>query len=174
MKRVSILFASLMVGSFAYGKNQPATTQTDLINAQGVKVGTVKVTQTRKGVEIVIDASKLPPGAHGFHFHAAGKCDPPDFKTAEGHFNPEGKKHGLKNPDGPHAGDMQNVTVGPDGTLKMKVLDPRVTLGEGKDSLTQPNGTAIVIHEKLDDDMTDPAGNSGNRIVCGVISKANS
>jgi len=174
MKRISILFASLMVGSFAYGKTPPATTQADLINSQGEKVGTVKVTQTRKGVEIVIDASKLPPGAHGFHFHAAGKCDPPDFKTAEGHFNPEGKKHGLKNPDGPHAGDMRNVTVEPDGTLKVKVLDPRVTLGERKDSLIQPNGTAIVIHEKLDDDMTDPAGNSGNRIVCGVISKASS
>ncbi len=171
MKRGSILFASLMVGSIAYGKNQPATAHADLINSQGEKIGTAKLTQSRKGVEIVIDASKLPPGVHGFHFHTAGKCDPPDFQTAEGHFNPEGKKHGLKNPDGPHAGDMQNLTVGADGTLKVKVLDPRVTLREGKDSLFQPNGTAIVIHEKMDDDLTDPAGNSGNRIACGVISK---
>jgi Cu-Zn family superoxide dismutase len=160
-----------MVGSIAYGKNQPATAQADLINSQGEKVGTAKFTQSRKGVEIVIDASNLPPGVHGFHFHAAGKCDPPDFKTAEGHFNPEGRKHGLKNPDGPHAGDMKNVTVGADGTLKLKDVDFRVTLGEGKNSLFQPDGTSIVIHEKMDDGMTDPAGNSGNRIVCGVISK---
>jgi superoxide dismutase, Cu-Zn family len=171
MKRSSILFASLMVGSIAYGKGQPVTAHADLINSQGEKIGTVKLTQSRKGVEMAIDASNLPPGVHGFHFHTAGKCDPPDFKTAEGHLNPEGKKHGLKNPDGPHAGDMQNVTVGADGTLKLKVLDPRVTLREGKDSLFQTNGTAIVIHEKMDDDMTDPAGNSGNRIACGVVSK---
>src|SRR5260370_281501 len=110
MKRGSILFASLMVGSIAYGKDQPATAHADLINSQGEKIGTAKLTQSRKGVDIAIDASQLPPGVHGFHFHTAGKCDPPDFKTAEGHFNPEGKKHGLKNPDGPHAGDMQNVT----------------------------------------------------------------
>jgi len=171
MNRSSILAASLMVAGIAHGKNPPATAHADLINSQGEKVGTATVTQRGKGVEIAIDASKLPPGVHGFHFHAAGKCDPPDFKTAEGHFNPEGKKHGLKNPDGPHAGDMKNVIVGADGTLKVKVLDPHVTLREGKDSVFQPNGTAIVIHEKMDDDMTDPAGNSGNRIVCGVISK---
>src|SRR5260370_29817358 len=103
MKRGSILFASLMIGSIAYGKNQPATTKAELINSQGEKVGTVKVTQTRKGVQIVIDASKLPPGAHGFHFHAPGKSDPPDFKTADAHFNPERNKHGLNTPDAPHA-----------------------------------------------------------------------
>ncbi len=171
MKRGSILFASLMFASIAHGKNQAATAHADLINSQGEKVGTAELTQSRKGVEMVIVASKLPPGVHGFHFHAAGKCDPPDFKTAEGHFNPEGRKHGLKNPDGPHAGDMKNVTVGADGTLNLKVTDFRVTLGDGKNSLFQANGTAIVIHEGRDDDMTDPAGNSGNRIVCGVISK---
>jgi Cu-Zn family superoxide dismutase len=160
-----------MVGSLAYGKNQPATANADLINSQGEKIGTAKLTQSRKGVEIAIDATKLPPGEHGFHFHAAGKCDPPDFKTAEAHFNPEGKKHGLKSPEGPHAGDMKNVTVGADGTLKVKVVDTRVTLREGKNSLFQPSGTSIIIHEKMDDNVTDPAGNSGNRIACGVVSK---
>src|SRR5260370_15758094 len=111
MKRGSILFASLMIGSIAYGKNQPATTKAELINSQGEKVGTVKVTQTRKGVQIVIDASKLPPGAHGFHFHAAGKSDPPDFKTAEGHFNPEGEKDRPNNPEVPLSADMHDVTL---------------------------------------------------------------
>ncbi|SRR5258707_1165933 len=171
MKRGSILFASLMVGSIAYGKNQPATAHADLINSQGEKVGTATLTESKKGVQVTIDASKLPPGEHGFHFHTAGKCDPPDFKTAEGHFNPEGKKHGFKNPEGPHAGDMKNVKVGGDGTLKVKVVDATVTLREGKNSLFQPSGTSIVMHEKIDDYVTDPAGNSGNRIVCGVISK---
>jgi Cu-Zn family superoxide dismutase len=160
-----------MVGSLAYGKNQPATANADLINSQGEKIGTAKLTQSRKGVEIAIDATKLPPGEHGFHFHTVGKCDPPDFKTAEAHFNPEGKKHGLKSPEGPHAGDMKNVTVGGDGTLKVKVVDTRVTLREGKNSLFQPSGTSIIIHEKMDDNVTDPAGNSGNRIACGVVSK---
>src|SRR5260370_25584514 len=103
MKRGSILFASLMIGSIAYGKNQPATTKAELINSQGEKVGTVKGTQTRKGVEIVIHASKLPPGAHGFHFHASGKCDPPNLQTTAGHFNPQAKQHDLTNPYEPHA-----------------------------------------------------------------------
>lgn len=169
MNRASILFVFLLAGSVAQAKGQAA--QADLINSQGEKIGTAKLTQTPKGVQIVINASKLPPGEHAIHIHAAGKCDPPGFTTAEGHLNPEGKKHGFKNPEGPHVGDIRDVVVKPDGTLKATVVDSRVTLREGQDSVFQPAGTAIVIHEKTDDYMTDPAGNSGARIACGVISK---
>jgi len=170
MHRASILSVVLMVGGVAYGKTWKG--HADLINSQGEKIGTAKLSPATKGVKIEITASKLPPGEHAFHIHAAGKCDAPDFKTAEGHFNPEGKKHGINNPDGPHAGDMQNVTVKPDGTLKVTVVDPNVNLPEGKDSLFQPAGTALVIHEKPDDNVTDPAGNAGARIACGVINKS--
>jgi Cu-Zn family superoxide dismutase len=100
-----------------------------------------------------------------------GKCDPPDFKSAGPHFNPDNKKHGSKNPDGPHAGDLPNFDVGPDGTAKVSVVAPNVTLGDGPNSLFHPEGTALVIHEKADDYMTDPAGNAGARIACGVVQK---
>ena len=120
-------------------------------------------------VKIALEVEKLPPGPHGFHIHAVGRCDPPDFASAGAHFNPEGKKHGLKNPEGPHAGDLSNLVVGPDGTAKATASAPRVTLGAGPNSVFQPGGTALVIHAAPDDDVTDPAGNSGARIACGVI-----
>ncbi len=89
--------------------------------------------------------------------------------SAGGHFNPFGKQHGLKNPQGPHAGDLPSLTVGPDGRATVSVVASLVTLKEGKNSLFQPDGTSLVIHEKADDDMTDPAGNAGPRIACGPI-----
>ena len=135
-------------------------------------MGTVRLAQVPEGVKISLDVSGLSPGMHAFHIHGTGKCDPPDFKSAGGHFNPEGKKHGLKNPDGPHAGDMENVEVGEDGTAQVEVVNTRVTLGEGKNSLFQPDGTAIVIHAKADDNMSDPAGNAGPRVACGVIERS--
>ena len=148
------------------------TAAAELRNAQGQQVGTAKFTDVSDGVQISLRVSNLPPEAHAFHIHGVGMCDPPDFKTAGGHFNPENKKHGLKNSEGPHAGDMPNITVGKNGKGKARVLNTRVTLGEGANSLFHEGGTALVIHEKADDDMTDPAGNAGNRIACGVIEKS--
>ncbi len=173
MKHAFVVASILLLASVAASgaTKSKATGHADIINAQGDKIGAAKLTETRTGVKIALNVSKLPKGVHGFHIHAVGKCDTPDFKTAGGHFNPEGKKHGLKNPDGPHAGDMQNITVSAKGTARTTITDPRVTLGEGKNSLFQSDGTAIVIHEKADDEMTDPAGNAGNRIACGVIAK---
>ena len=106
------------------------------------------------------------------HVHAAGKCEAPDFKTAGGHFNPAAKKHGLHNPEGAHAGDMANLTVGEDGKGSATVTAKGATLAEGQGSLFGPDGTSIVIHEGPDDEKTNPAGNSGARIACGVIEKA--
>jgi len=150
----------------------PKAAKAELRNAQGQKVGTATFKQARDGVNISLQVSDLPPGPHAFHIHTVGKCDPPDFKTAGGHLNPENLKHGLKNPAGPHAGDMPNITVGQSGKGKTTVLNKRVTLGTGANSLFHEGGAALVIHEKADDDMTDPAGNAGNRIACGVIEKS--
>jgi Cu-Zn family superoxide dismutase len=119
---------------------------------------------------MAVVVNNLPPGKHGFHIHAVGKCDPPDFQSAGGHFNPFGKKHGLKNPEGPHAGDLPNLEVGPDGKGKLETTVGGLTLGkEGLATLFGSNGTAVVIHAGPDDEKTDPAGNSGARIACGVI-----
>lgn len=171
MKYLILAVAMLVAAGFADGKEKPKPATADMVNAQGEKIGTAKLTEAAKGVKIALNVAKLPPGVHGFHIHAVGKCEPPDFKTAGGHFNPQSKKHGLKNPEGAHAGDIPNITVNPRGAAKVTLTDPQVTLGDGPNSLFQPDGTAIVIHEKADDEMTDPAGNAGARIACGVIKR---
>jgi superoxide dismutase, Cu-Zn family len=118
-----------------------------------------------------VNVSQLPPGKHGIHVHAVGKCDGPAFTTAGGHLNPDTKKHGKDNPEGPHAGDLLMIEAKADGTAKATLLDTMVTLGDGPNSVFHEGGTSIVIHEKEDDYKTDPAGNSGARIACGVIQK---
>ena len=133
-------------------------------------MGSTTLTQGPHSMTIAIEISRLPPSMHGFHIHTIGKCDPPDFQTAGGHFNPFGKKHGLKSPEGPHAGDLPNLEVGPDGRGKIEATVGGLTLGkEGLVVLLGSNGTAVVIHAGPDDEMTDPAGNAGARIACGVI-----
>jgi Cu-Zn family superoxide dismutase len=143
----------------------------DLINSKGENVGIATLVEGTDGVLVTINVWDLPPGFHGFHIHEVGKCEPPDFKSAGAHFNPFGKKHGLKNPAGQHAGDSPNLQVGTDGTGTAIILFPLVRLGGGSNSLFHPGGTALVIHAMKDDQMTDPSGDSGARIACGVISK---
>jgi superoxide dismutase, Cu-Zn family len=142
-----------------------------LINPDGEEIGNVAIEQLARGVWISAQASRLPPGVHAFHIHQTGRCDTPDFKSAGGHFNPTGKQHGWNNPEGHHAGDFPNVHVQEDGVLAVEVFTDAVTLGEGETSLFDDDGSAIVMHAGADDYHTDPAGDAGARIACGVIAR---
>lgn len=164
---VIALFVFVASGS-AWAGEKPMLAKAIIQNADGEKIGYAVLTEGHDGVWIALNVHSLPPGPHAFHIHAVGKCEPP-FKTAGGHFNPFGTEHGLKNPEGPHAGDIPNILVAPDGTVAAVRLAPLVTLGEGENSLFHPEGTAIVIHEGPDDYVTDPAGAAGPRIGCGEI-----
>ena len=136
-----------------------------LVNALGAPIGTVRAWQTAGGVSFHVQAAGLPHGLHGLHVHSVGRCDPPDFTSAGGHWNPAGKQHGLSNPAGPHAGDLPNVEVAANGVLSATVTVAGASLA----ALLDADGSALVLHAAADDYRTDPSGNSGARIACAVI-----
>ena len=162
---------ALLCATAAFGQDNMPSAHADIVNAQGQKIGTATLTQSSGGMHIDLNATQLPPGVHGIHVHAVGKCEGPDFKTAGGHFNPDAKKHGKDNPEGPHAGDLMNIVVDAKGNSKAALVTSSVTLGPGPNTLFHEGGSALVIHEKEDDYKTDPSGNSGARIACGVVQK---
>jgi superoxide dismutase, Cu-Zn family len=128
---------------------------------------------TGGGVRVDLTLSGLTPGEHGIHFHETGSCQAPGFESAGGHLNPRGRQHGLENPQGPHAGDMLNLTADPDGNVATSFTAQNVSLDEGDEAfLLRSGGTALVIHADRDDQRTDPSGNSGDRIACGVIARS--
>jgi len=159
----------LVIACCAAGTAEDITVR--LTTAQGKDAGTAIIKSASRGVIVQLKAKNLPPGERAIHFHQNAKCDPPDFKTAGPHFNPDGKKHGLENPEGHHAGDMKNFTVAANGTARTTVVNNDVNLSDDSHSLFTNGGTSLVIHAKPDDMKTDPAGNAGDRIACGVITK---
>lgn len=169
----ALLGMFFLLAILACGGGSPApTAKAILTDPQGHKVGEATLEETAKGVKITLQVENLPPGEHAFHIHEKALCDPPDFKTAGGHFNPFGKQHGLKNPEGPHAGDLPNITIGPDGRCSFEITASLVTLKSGeKNSLFHPGGTSLMIHQDPDDNVSDPAGHAGPRIACGPIVK---
>lgn len=144
--------------------------EVDLVNAEGVEVGMALLKQLDEGVEITVEASHLPEGLHGFHVHEKGICEPPGFESAGGHFNPTDAEHGFDDPKGPHAGDIHNLEVQADGTVNQTFFNDMITMKPGEvNSLFSEAGTAFVIHADPDDYVSQPAGDAGDRIVCGVI-----
>jgi Cu-Zn family superoxide dismutase len=153
-------------------EDEPLSAEAHIRNKDGQPVGRATLIETAEGVRIAVTAFRLPPGPKGVHIHEVGVCQPPTFASAGAHLNPQKKKHGRLNPEGPHAGDLPNLEIGASGEGGIDIVTKAVTLHPGRqNSLFGDNGTSIVIHAGPDDEKTDPAGNSGDRIGCGVIVK---
>jgi superoxide dismutase, Cu-Zn family len=165
-------FATLLIAILAFATPVVAADKVSapLKDPDGKEVGAVTVTEVPTGVLLTVDLNGYSAGDHALHIHAVGKCEGPKFESAGPHFNPENKEHGLKNPKGPHAGDMPNIHVPKSGKLKIEVLNQMVSLS-GTNALLDDDGSAVVIHEGADDYVSDPAGHAGNRLACAVITK---
>jgi Cu-Zn family superoxide dismutase len=142
-----------------------------LFDSSGTRVGLATFARSGSSTSMSISVSGLTPGRHGMHVHENGACTPPGFESAGGHFNPDARKHGVLNPDGPHAGDLPNLDVEEDGSADTTLTVPSGLLTEGPGSMIGTQKRALVIHADPDDEKTDPSGNSGGRVVCGVIER---
>jgi Cu-Zn family superoxide dismutase len=170
---VSIIavFALLAFTDALFGQGMVKKAHAVIRDGKATAIGTASLTQTKRGVKITGSFANLAPDSHALHIHTVGKCEGPTFTSAGGHFNPQNKQHGKDNPRGAHAGDLPNFDVSAAGKAKINVTASNVTLGPGTNSLFHDGGTALVIHAMPDDYKTDPTGNAGVRIACGVVEK---
>ncbi len=166
---MSVIYALGLASAAHSAAGDKATAQ--MKDRDGKVIGTITLIQTPQGVLLAGDLNGLPPGPHGFHLHAVGQCEPP-FTSAGGHFNSDNKKHGFHDAGGAHAGDLPNLHAMADGKAVADAMALGLTLSGGARGLLDQDGAAIVIHARADDYRTDPAGESGDRIACGVVTRA--
>lgn len=168
---VIVLLSSAALAGCAAPHPGVSTPLGELVRPDQVRIGTVQVLDDQSGSRVHIEASGLPPGPHGVHVHAVGRCDGPEFAAAGPHWNPTNRQHGHDNPAGYHAGDLGNVLVGQDGTINTELIATDVRLSPGGKGLvmSDADGASLIIHAKPDDERTDPSGNSGERIACAVV-----
>lgn len=172
---VALLLTGCAVQEASSGAVSPSNAATPaamatLVAAEGAARGEARVTEATDGLHVLVKGKGLTPGAHAVHIHTTGSCTPPDFTSAGGHWNPTGHKHGKDNPAGMHMGDMPNMIAGADGKGVMEYVIGAGTLRTGATPLLDADGAAVVIHAQADDNKTDPAGNAGGRVACGVLS----
>lgn len=166
---IAVLAAALLVSPAQAQTVAPA--RATIVNAQGQNIGTVTFTQAAHGVLIHLEVTGLPTGWKGVHLHVTGQCQGPQFTSAGAHINPANHQHGIGSNTGFHAGDLPNLYVHADGVGRAEFFTDAVTLRDGPTSLFDADGSAIVIHANPDDHVTDPIGNAGGRIACGVIQR---
>jgi Cu-Zn family superoxide dismutase len=159
----------LAVGLVGRAQAQPEVAKAKIINSQGKTVGDISIEHMASATLFLINVRDMPPGVHGIHIHSVGRCEPPTFDSAGPHFNPFNKQHGMHNPQGPHAGDLPNITIPSSGKLETQIMIAGMMQWEGEGGLLDGDGASIVIHANPDDYKTDPSGNSGARIACGKI-----
>ena len=167
---VAISMAMLVGGCAHQSMTDSAVATASLVDARGQDRGTATIIRKAGSLTMTLDATGIPAGKHGIHLHQVGKCEGPAFTSAGPHWNPAGRKHGLANNAGPHAGDFANIEATASGKVTTTFALDTMELTGGTGSLLDTDGAAILIHAKPDDNMTDPSGNSGDRIICGVIS----
>ncbi|MGD9810031.1 MAG: superoxide dismutase family protein [Sphingobium sp.] len=163
------LVMTLLAAASAHAMQAGPSAHADILDASGTKVGAAHLTQQGDDIAVSLSVTGISPGLHGAHIHTTGTCDAPGFAGAQGHWNPAGAHHGLKNPEGHHSGDMPNIDVDADGKGALDFTIANASITGGDTPLLDADGAALVIHAGPDDMMSDPSGNSGGRIACGVI-----
>lgn len=180
MKKM-ILMSSLLILSACNNQTEEAPVadssggfemlRADIKDAQGDSIGEALISNDNGNLLLDLTVSTITPGLHGFHIHTIGSCEAPDFKSAGGHWNPLGAEHGIENPNGSHAGDLPNLDADENGNATLVQLALGEMASGAADTLVDEDGGAIVIHADADDLSSDPAGDAGPRIACGVLEK---
>jgi len=174
LKLVCATMLMILTAACSMSTEQAPQATAELKDKDGKAVGVATFRESSGGVTVDVNVKGLTPGLHAVHVHAVGRCDAPAFTSAGGHFNPAQKKHGYKSPEGAHAGDLPNMLVAKDGTGRFESFTDGMTLKPGATSVFDKDGSALVIHAGVDDNITDPTGNAGDRAACGIITMAQS